>query len=194
MVALIEETRRLELLQQEAEEAEDVDTDTDSVVDGGANGHEEDEEENDDKDEIPPVVEVLQVMDGDKATVDQKVELSSSEAAITDSVEQKRDSVNKANESQLLENETETIPVFTAKNNAPVDSTNSNFMAEMMTMFDGIVSSTSPTSDSGLGVDDANHTAKHTAGSDTESDIEEGIVKRIQRTTIVTSDLTVSRV
>ncbi|KAM3589871.1 hypothetical protein VKS41_000725 [Umbelopsis sp. WA50703] len=189
MVALIEETRRLELLQQEAEENEEVDgdgeTDPDSEVDDEADVR----DENSDKD---TAVDNLEAKAGDQATTDQKVDIPENEAVTTDAIAVKAEPV-KEDESQLPEKETATIPVFTTKNNAPAESTDSNFMAEMMTMFDGIVSSSSPTSDSGLGVD-ANHTAKHAAASDSESDIEEGVVKRIQRTTILTSDLTVSRV
>jgi hypothetical protein len=102
-----------------------------------------------------------------------------------------QEEATKDEEEKPVRIDTETIPKETGKEDDPVDST---FMAEVMSMFDGIGSSTSPKPDSGLGVDDDTKSSAATEYSDSDSEIEEGVIKRIHRTTILTSDLTISRV
>jgi hypothetical protein len=97
----------------------------------------------------------------------------------------------KVDERKPVSSTIQTIPVTSDKDDLPADST---FMTEVLSMFDGIVSSTTPKSDSGLGGEDGKKSLNGTEYTDSDSDIEEGVIKQIQRRTILTSDLTISRV
>ncbi|GAB5590091.1 hypothetical protein Unana1_04991 [Umbelopsis nana] len=200
IVALIEETRRLELLQQE-EEGEDFDED--DVED-------EDEDESESGTEVP---DDNVTVEGDQSEEPQAPPMLDTSDAIapkaapeiapptivvpppaTDNTvieTSNQEEATKDEEEKPVLIDTETIPKETGKEDDPVDST---FMAEVMSMFDGIGSSTSPKPDSGLGVDDDTKSSAATEYSDSDSEIEEGVIKRIHRTTILTSDLTISRV
>ncbi|KAG2178320.1 hypothetical protein INT44_001470 [Umbelopsis vinacea] len=198
IVALIDETRRLELLQQEEEgddEEEQTDEENEEEVnenDGPtvtSNGGEEttDRQQMDTGSELQTTRSMLEsttlkpiptIAIGNDDSESKKTAIKNEEAA-------------KVDESKAKPATAQTIPVTSGKDDLPVDST---FMTEVLSMFDGIVSSTTPKSDSGLGVDDGKKSSNGTEYTDSDSDIEEGVIKQIQRRTILTSDLTISRV
>lgn len=198
---MIDETRRLELLQQE-EEGDDEEEEEEQT---GEEAEEEANESNDPNETSKA---------GEATTVDQQLEavsklqpaLSTLELTTPASIPtiaignddseskktaMKNEETAKVDERKPVSSAIQTIPVTSGKDDLPVDST---FMTEVLSMFDGIVSSTTPKSDSGLGGEDGKKSLNGTEYTDSDSDIEEGVIKQIQRRTILTSDLTISRV
>lgn len=203
---MIDETRRLELLQQEEEEDEEGE-------EGEGEGDEEDDEEEDDATNIGSgneKVDDSKVKDAHheedpketprvQSTHSPVVAKESETIRVTAHGESTieapiQEESRKTDEKEPVRLDTEAIPKSANGKEEDAPAADSTFMAEVMSMFDGIASSSSPKSDSGLTADNDKKSSAGTEYTDSDSEIEEGIIKRIQRTTILTSDLTISRV
>lgn len=204
IVALIDETRRLELLQQE-EEGDDEGEQEEEEEPTGEKAEEKAERPNDLNEKSKAVearIEDEQSCSGSKSQPTSSILELTTPATIpaiaigNDLSESKETAVKdketaNVDEKKPASSTTQTIPVTSGKDDLPVEST---FMTEVLSMFDGIVSSTTHQSDSGLGGEDGKKSSNGTEYTDSDSDIEEGVIKQIQRRTILTSDLTISRV
>lgn len=201
---MIDETRRLELLQQQ-EEGDDEGEEEEEEEQTGEEAEEEANESNNlnetskagEATKEDQQLEAVSKLQPALSTLELTTPASIPTIAIgNDDSESKQTAVRneetaKVNEKKPVSSTIQTIPVTSGKDDLPVDST---FMTEVLSMFDGIVSSTTHKSDSGLGGEDGKKSSNGTEYTDSDSDIEEGVIKQIQRRTILTSDLTISRV
>lgn len=207
---MIDETRRLELLQQEEEEDEDEDEEGEV---GEGEGDEKDADEQDDTTIIGSPTEKVddskvkdahhekvpkerpQVQSTHCAVVAKESEAIQVTAHGESTIEAPiQEESRKTDEKKPVRLNTETIPKSANGKEENAPAADSTFMAEVMSMFDGIASSSSSKSENGLTADNDKKSSAGTEYTDSDSEIEEGIIKRIQRTTILTSDLTISRV
>jgi hypothetical protein len=199
IVALIEETRRLELLQQEEEDNDEEDGETTEDTEEEVREEEvptdtqeaNESAKNDNLQEIAAQLQPTPSISESSTPAPLPTVVIANDDEESKAITPKSEENTKSDETKPASTENQTIPMSSGKDDLPVDST---FMTEVMSMFDGIASSTSPNSDSGLGVEDGKKSSNGAEYSDSDSDIEEGVIKRIHRTTILTSDLTISRV